>query len=186
MCGSDCSAEVYFSAELLELSLSNLLELSLKGIIWQLKHVRAEEMQVDLEVSKDTRDHLENMRLSPAREGASHTIASGGYRLEAYWRRKMVWQNPQGSSSSRSVYKETSLETSHVIGDQVKRAKPPTDTLLDWKCASIAISPSLIFDVSPFVLIPDVTTWAGLSWNGPALCKVRKHPAKTWREEKWK
>lgn len=137
----EIAAEVYFSAELLELSLSNLLEFSLKGRIWQLKHVRAEEMQVEVEVSKDTRGHLENMRLSPAREGASHTVASGGYGLEAYWRRKTMWQNLQGSSSSRSVYKETSLETSHVIGDQVKCAKPPTDKPLDWKCTSTATSP---------------------------------------------
>lgn len=36
-------------------------------------------MQVEVEVSKDAQDNLENMRLSPAREGAS-----GGFCLEAY------------------------------------------------------------------------------------------------------
>lgn len=57
--GSNCSAEVYFTAALLEGSLSNLFKLSLKGRIWLLKRVGAEETQVEVEVSQDAREHLQ-------------------------------------------------------------------------------------------------------------------------------
>lgn len=123
-----------------------------------------------------------NMRLSPAGESQPHCSPS----TSVPWRlltEKDILQGlcpPPGTVVS-SLHMVASLETTHVIEERVSQQTN------HWAGGVRQLQPPLIFDVSPFVPIPDVTTWAGPSWNGPALCKDRNNPGQTWREEeKWK
>lgn len=129
--GSNRSAEVYFTAALLEGSLSNLFKLSLKGRIWLLKRVGAEETQVEVEVSPDAREHLQIWG-SALLERASRTVAPARRCLDDYWRRKT-------SSRDHVPSRDSGLLSSQgcLIGNNTRNrgTVKPTNKPLGWRCA---------------------------------------------------